>query len=332
MSDLFHFIPSFQISINLIENLIRGSLLLIFLYVAIKIFQSKSEKKRSKIIGMAISLMGIVASLLTPNPISVNQQNANQSPVVIGSCNTIMYMNSDGKSVVEKPTGGENEKVVSLEEWLVGWGDNANGRDEYTIKEINEGALNNRIVFNSIRDSVIGHEFNYVGARENSIENKTKKCEWSGNVIKVEKGKTYRVRLYVHNNNPKALKAIAEDVAVRFIISNPVRVAKKDIALDGFDEGYYGVAVHGMIYSSNAEPSEYWDGVKFVANKPFKMKYVPGTAILENNVARGGAFTLGDEIVNDKWVFIGYEKLDGKLPGCYQYVAYVSIIVMPVFE
>lgn len=244
------------------------------------------------------------------------------------------------------------DKIKSVNEWIVGWGDTSGGRQTYTIEQINDGALGENIVFNSIVDTndslspedkaagviiPLTDERNFVGARENSGLNLGKDNVWNGNEIEIEEGKTYIVRLYVHNNNPLGYNAIAKDVSVQFLISDLIRVQQNDISLDGFDSGngYYGVSVHGFLDSSNANPSSYWDGVKFVSNKPFELKYIPGSALLENNgigaSSKYGPYVLSDDIVTEKGIPLGYDILDGNMPGCYQYTAYISIVVMPVF-
>lgn len=231
-----------------------------------------------------------------------------------------------------------------------GWGDSSGGRQTYTIKQINEGVLGDTITFNSIVDTndslspedkaagviiPLTDERNFVGARENS-GNYGKDNLWNGNVIEAEEGKTYLVRLYVHNNSPHGYDAIAENVSVQFQITDLRHVLQNDISLEGFDSsnGYYGVGVNGFIDASNANPSSYWDGVKFVSDKPFELRYIPGTALLENNgigATNGSGYKLNDDIVTDKKVLLGYDSLDGNIPGCYGYAAYVTIEVEPVF-
>jgi hypothetical protein len=44
-----------------------------------------------------------------------------------------------------------------------------------------------------------------------------------------------------------------------------------------------------------------------------------------------GGFWLDDSVVGD-WVTIGYNKMNGRIPGCYQYSSISTIKVMPVFE
>lgn len=214
------------------------------------------------------------------------------------------------------------------------WGDSDGGRPSHTIDEINHGALGpagsdaasqeaypGTIVFNSISDSVIGHEYNFVGAREDTGVNNGEGNVWNGNEITAEDGKTYLIRLYVHNNNPNGEDAVAEDVRVAFNI--PVEHSRT-------------VQVNGFITSSNATPSKYWDYVNFVSDTPFHLEYIYGSALLENNGIGAGGLQLSDEIVtaagSKDGVLIGYQALDGRIPGCYQYSSYITVKVRVVYD
>lgn len=230
--------------------------------------------------------------------------------------------------------GGEVNSMAAF-----AWGDSDGGRPTYTIEEINNGALGpvgkaeenqgtypGAIVFNSIADpalaseGVISDERYFVGAREDTGFNLGKDNIWNGNSITVEDGKIYLIRLYVHNNNPNGEDAVAEDVRVSFNI--PTDSSRK-------------VRVNGFIESSNATPAEYWDYVDFESDVPFHLEYVYGSASLENNgIGSGGGLQLSDDIVlaASGGTLIGYNELDGKIPGCYQYSAYISIRVKVVFD
>ena len=207
------------------------------------------------------------------------------------------------------------------------WGDNSGlekGRKTYTVDEINKGVLGDTIVFNSIKDDTlpkgnIKDERNFVAARDASTGNKGEDNVWQNNEITVEEGKTYIVRLYVHNNNPKGDKAVAKDVTVNFSLGT---VVSKEQRVDGY------------INSTNAKPSKYWDDVVFKSadGRKFYLDYVEGSALLENNgVASKPGKTLGDNVVTSG-AKIGYNALDGNVPGCYQYANYITIEVKPVFE
>lgn len=193
------------------------------------------------------------------------------------------------------------------------WGDNAGGRKSYTKAEINNQILGNKIVFNSISDSAIGDEKNFVGARLDD-GNHGSANQWQGNQIEVESGKTYIIRLYVHNNNPKGESAIATNVRAGFLI--PSTIGKT-------------AEINGKIFADNATPSIYWDNVKLTSKENFKLEYIKGSARLENNGIgkKAGGLELKDEIINDGGTLIGYNKLDGKIPGCFEYASYLTIKV-----
>lgn len=228
------------------------------------------------------------------------------------------------------------------------WGDNSEdgkGRPSYTIDEINEGAIGatsrsdgenyknsgnypGQIIFNAISDSTIGSEKNFVAAREcilledGSWEGATKDTVWNGNDIAVEDGKYYIIRLYVHNNNPNGQDAVAEDTHVSFSIPNE------------YDKENGRIQVNGFIDSSNAIPSEYWDYVNFNSEIPFHLEFINNSGLLENNGIGLGGLILSDDVVKAKsgGVLIGYDALDGRVPGCYQYANYVTIKVKVVYD
>lgn len=223
-----------------------------------------------------------------------------------------------------------------------------NDRQTYSLQYINETGLGNTPVLNSIvyagdQTNRTGGDFdwykathngtevpkgtilderNYVGAREDTGINAGVDNVWEPNQIKVEEGKTYLVRLYVHNNNQNK-DAVAENVKVAF--NTPMSYTTGSVQINGY------------ISSSNA--GEYVDYVNFINDSgvPFRMKYVEGSAKLENNGfanADNGGAQLSDAIVDakDGGVLIGYDGLDGKIPGCYQYAQYVTIKVKAEFN
>jgi uncharacterized repeat protein (TIGR01451 family)/LPXTG-motif cell wall-anchored protein len=204
------------------------------------------------------------------------------------------------------------------------WGDNAGGRATYTVKQINDGVLGDKIVFNAIKDDTlpkgnIKDERNFVAARDASTGNHGVDNVWQNNEITVEEGKTYIVRLYAHNNNPKGKDAVAKDVAVNFSLGT---VVSKEQRVDGY------------INSSNATPSKYWDDVVFKSadGRKFYLDYVEGSALLENNyVGKKPGVKLSDNVVTGG-VKIGSDSLNGEVPGCYDFANYITIEVKPVFE
>lgn len=207
------------------------------------------------------------------------------------------------------------------EESSYGWGDSNGGRPSYTIDQINSGILGNKVVFNSIKDSVIGDEKNFVAAIEYEPGKNYAGVPGNANRIRVENRKEYLIRLYAHNNSPNGESATSENTRVSFSI--PTATDKE-------------VHVHGYIYSDNADPKEYWDYITFYADNAFHLEYIYGSALLANNgIGAGDGIALSDEIVTkatEHGVQIGYDALDGRVPGCYEYANYVSIRVKVVFD
>jgi uncharacterized repeat protein (TIGR01451 family) len=193
------------------------------------------------------------------------------------------------------------------------WGDSNGGRPSYTIDQINGGALGNTIVFNSIKNNPnIGDEKNFVGIREYTGTNSGINNTWYDS-MKIEDGKTYLIRMYVHNNSPKGLDAVAKNVFTTFNV--PTTVGKS-------------IEVNGFIDSSNANPTRYWDNAIFTSDTDFYLSYVSGSALLENNgIGRNGGVKLSDTIVSNSGVKIGYNSLNGEIPGCFEYASYVTIKV-----
>ena len=190
------------------------------------------------------------------------------------------------------------------------WGDSTEkGRETYTVEEIKAGKSGDKIFFNSISDSVDGNELYFVSAR--SEEMKT----WNTDELTVEDGKTYLVRLYVHNNNPYGESGKATGVKVGYVM--PTGSAKE-------------LKISGTIDSANATPTSYWDSVVLKANQNFHLEYVAGSATIANNGKLNGT-KLSDSIINGN-VQIGYDSLNGELPGCFQYAAYIGIKVKVVYD
>lgn len=193
------------------------------------------------------------------------------------------------------------------------WGDSDNGRPSYTVKEVESGVLKNKIVFNSISDGTIGNEKYFVAASESGNDS-----PWQNGELTVEEGKEYIVRLYVHNNNPQGTKTVAKDTTVMFALPQ-----ETGSSLD----------INGFIKSSNATPSEYWDYVtlKSADGRAFYLDYLEGTATFYNNKIGLGGINVADEVITTNGIKIGYEKLDGNIPGCFEYDSFVTIKVKPVF-
>ena len=169
----------------------------------------------------------------------------------------------------------------------------------------------NYVTFNSITNNPnIGDERNFVSIREAGTNNK-----WSDNQTVVD-GKNYTVRMYVHNNAASNLNLVAENVTAKFRL--PTSTGKS-------------IQVNGFLNSSNATPTEVYDDAFFTASENFNLSYIANSLKYENNVFGANGIALSESIFTDDGVKLGYDKLDGKIPGCLQYAGYVTFTVKPQF-
>lgn len=167
------------------------------------------------------------------------------------------------------------------------------------------------VTFNSITNNPnIGDERNFVGIRETGTT-----ALWSDSKA-VEKGKTYTVRMYVHNNAAANLNLVAENVTAKFNL--PTTTAKS-------------IQVNGFLNSSNATPTEVYDHAIFTASENFNLAYVSGSLKYENNVFGAAGIALPESIFTSAGAKLGYDKLDGRIPGCFEYAGYVTFQVKPQF-
>lgn len=191
--------------------------------------------------------------------------------------------------------------VIIVPAVVFAWGPT---RQTYTVE--NPASV---VTFNSITNNPnIGDERNFVGIREVGSEN-----VWYDN-MNVQDGKEYYVRMYVHNNAAENLNLVAENVTAKF---NLPTTTGKSIQVDGF------------VNSSNATPTEVYDSATFTSGTDFNLAYVSGSLKYENNVFGSNGVALPESIFTSTGAKLGYDKLDGKIPGCFKYAGYVSFKVKP---
>ena len=177
------------------------------------------------------------------------------------------------------------------------------------------------VTFNSITNNPnVGDERNFVRIREDVAG-----TTYTDNV-NLAPGKTYSVMVYYHNNAASNLNAsgrgVAKDTSLR-------------IQMPGVLEGGATGTVNGYISASNATPGTVWDEAyaKNATNADIALRYVANSAKVTSNGAVNGAtlpetlFTTGTKL--------GYDALNGTLPGCNQYAGYVTFkftVDQPNFE
>ena len=169
------------------------------------------------------------------------------------------------------------------------------------------------VTFNSITDnSNIGDERYFVSASQYTGD--ASKNYWSDST-EVESGKEYVVRMYVHNNAASNLKLTAKDVKAYVVL--PTTTGTE-------------ITVSGKITSSNANPTSYWDETHFKSKngEKFNLAYVDGTAKYHTNK---GIYNLTTGVFTNKGQLLGYDKLDGNIPGCFEYSGYLTFHVKAQF-
>jgi len=166
------------------------------------------------------------------------------------------------------------------------------------------------VTFNSITDNpVVGDERNFVRIRED-VAGTT-----YGKSVNLVPGHTYDVEIYYHNNaatdTNASGKGIAKDTSLR--IQMPGEVDKSATA-----------NINGYISASNATPGTVWDTANAVNTSAgdVTLRYVPNSAVITSNgkvngkVLPDSLFTTGTKL--------GYDNLDGTIPGCTQYSGFVN--------
>lgn len=118
------------------------------------------------------------------------------------------------------------------------------------------------------------------------------------------------LRTYVHNNANQTTNASGKGIA---------KDAKVRVALPTATEQV--LRARSYISASNATTVE--DTADMLGTKKFSVSYVPGSAKLLRGAA---SYALSDNIVTTG-APIGYNTMDGNLPGCFEYAALVEIKV-----
>lgn len=171
------------------------------------------------------------------------------------------------------------------------------------------------VTFNSITDNPKhGDERNFV-----QIRNYTDNGEFGENTDLIP-GKEYEVYVYYHNNASPDLndaeddyKGVAENAYMK--VQMPATVASGDKARVG-----------GTVGASNAKPTSVWDEAygQNDTNGTVALRYVQNSATLTSAGAVNGTKLDLNQLASENGAKLGYDALDGKLPGCLEYAGYVK--------
>ncbi len=125
------------------------------------------------------------------------------------------------------------------------------------------------------------------------------------------------VHVFIHNNANESTNESGLGIAK----NTKVEVYLPEGVGSGFDVG-------GYISADNATPKRVYDTANIRSNNAnFGIEYVPGSAKIYNNSAWKNGFALSDDVVKTGGTPIGYNILNGDLPGCFDYIATVTIRV-----
>jgi uncharacterized repeat protein (TIGR01451 family)/LPXTG-motif cell wall-anchored protein len=186
---------------------------------------------------------------------------------------------------------------------LFAWGPD---RPTYTIANPAD-----HITFNSITDNPShGDERNFVQVREANAGNET-----YDDSISLAVGHEYVVYVYFHNNAASNLNLVANGSYVRAEIPAVVSNGASDVKAVGY------------VGASNATPNIVWDDISFAntTGGDIALRFVPGSTTIHSFGAVNGQ-TMSDSIVTTG-ASIGYNALDGNVPGCNEYAGYVTFRV-----
>lgn len=166
------------------------------------------------------------------------------------------------------------------------------------------------VTFNSITDNPAhGDERNFVQVKAADAPNSS-----YAESVDLQAGKEYTVFVYYHNNAASNLnasgKGIAKDAYVR---------AEVPAVVNGSAD------VVGFVGASNAKPTRVWDEATFKSDSAMALRMVPGSATIYSKGAVDGA-KLPDSIITTG-APLGYDALNGKVPGCEEFAGYVTFKV-----
>jgi uncharacterized repeat protein (TIGR01451 family) len=173
-------------------------------------------------------------------------------------------------------------------------------RPTYTIEQPAD-----HITFNSITNNPQwGDERNMVLVRP---AESTSNNDWRDN-LDVEAGKEYTVKMIVHNNAADNLNMVATNTRVNVAVPSTTNTS---------------AVIQGAVMADNATPNRVWDHVTLNSSSKFNVGYVPGSTRYYNNINNTSGFTLPDAITTASGTPVGYESMNGNLPGCFQYSGFV---------
>jgi len=171
------------------------------------------------------------------------------------------------------------------------------------------------VTFNSIIDNPShGDERNFSQVRDAASGNETYSDSAS-----LTAGHEYVVYVYYHNNAATNLNASGKGIAKGAYVKSQIPATVANGSTDVKAVSYVG--------ASNATPGQVWDDISFsnTTGSDIALRYVPGSSTI-HNFGKSNGMTMSDSIVTTG-ASIGYDALDGVVPGCNDYAGYVTFRV-----
>lgn len=193
--------------------------------------------------------------------------------------------------------------AVGLPVAIMAWGPD---RPTYTVENPAP-----HVTFNSITNNPAhGDERNFVQVKAADAPDSA-----YAESVNLEAGKEYTVYIYYHNNAASNLNASGKGIAQNAY----VRAALPAVVNGSAD-------VVGHVGASNAQPqTDFWDEASFKSSSAMAIRYVPGSATI-HSFGKVDGKQLSDSVITSG-APIGYDALDGKLPGCNEFAGYVTLKV-----
>lgn len=180
------------------------------------------------------------------------------------------------------------------------------------------------VTFNSMTGTPnYGDERNFVRIKEATAPNSTYVDD-----INLQAGKEYSVMVYYHNNAKTSLNSAANDF--KGIATN----TKMRVQMPATVKAGQEAVITGFVTADNAQPKSVWDEAKGTVSSNVALRYVPNSATVYSNGAINGT-KLPETLYTSAGTHLGYDALDGKVPGCNQYAGFVVFKIkvdQPNFE
>lgn len=127
----------------------------------------------------------------------------------------------------------------------------------------------------------------------------------------VKDGDELYITVYVHNNAKGSLGVLGEAQNLRAKVDMPAGSSTSH-------------EIKGTIAASNANPVSVYDTITINGSEAFELEYVPGSATMITNALN--YVSVNDGLVTNG-ADIGYDALDGTMPGCFEFSGWVNFRV-----